>query len=62
MVSRQLPPRKVVPRLGLGFGSGLVSYAGTWLICHKYRSTASNIINLVNELPHKLPNKLRVRI
>ena len=34
----------------------------SWLICYKKIRADSNLINFVNELPHKLLNKLRVRI
>ena len=60
-VSRQLPPRKITPRLGLGFGLGLVLRSGTvflgsncsWIILHNYHSVrvAFNIINKCHTLP-----------
>ena len=30
----------------------------SYTVCHKWSTTDSNIINLANELPHKLPKKL----
>ena len=29
-----------------------------WLICYKKSGADSNLINILNKLPHKLPNKL----
>ena len=54
--------RKLFFRQSQKYYKETMQYVGTRLIRHKQSRTDSNVINFLNELPHKLPKKLRSRI